>query len=869
MNAISEIFRELTSTDRVAFKHSIVDDFAIQMGWKPSYFLQSKTDYFSNGHLIVEHGLENTAVLSFLNKSYFELTLEERKKLLNISYNNLVDWHISIDRQDVSFLYNRSQSHSVIETNRIDQAEFQSLRSDAFQRVIGKKPSPNIPPLDDALISTIANWKTELSASLDNSVSNAELSALFNTIIFIRAIEDNKKRHSQLGNSSKILIKALDSNGKFSTVLLFKHALDLLDTPNVPEYLIDFNKLKIFEKLSSKEIGYLIEDFYEIRDSIYSYDFSIMSKHALSRIYERYVSILKIEDKENSLPELFPKKPVEKINKAFGAYYTPQFLARFFVKFLRNESTLSQFQSLKIAEPAVGSGIFLRTFLEIQQENTDTIRNNNEAAFQNLLGIDIDENACHSTKLSIALLHLLLYDKFPAQLNIIQSNSIDYFLKHPELLNSFDSVISNPPFVRLDEQQLTEREKIKEFMVGFASGRIDQYLVFLKIAVEYLKPGGIGLFVLPHSFTLSDYSAKARAILKEKCEILFLADLSAVSIFENAQAYISLLIFQKKNQEAEKKAILLKCRNSVGQALENVLNGNFVSNRNFDLYQVEQSFFNSAQWTILSEQEINLNKKIEGFKKLSEFLDVRQGIITGKDEVFIRNLRNIARSEKSIYLEYVPDKEIEEYADFESSRKCIFYPFDGQTKITERFLRDHFPQTWDYLKSRKGALQDRKANTKEWWMPHSLGRPSDLRSPKIITPHLTLTPKFALNLNGNITVSHSPFLKLKEGYSNYDLLYYFLGVLNSSPTFWYISAHSHKYGRSYSMLEPKTLKNTPVPDPFDINRNELIKFIKIVKKRVHFESEDEKKIGLEKEIDLMASDFYNLTEAERSSLMIN
>ena len=66
------------------------------------------------------------------------------------------------------------------------------------------------------------------------------------------------------------------------------------------------------------------------------------------------------------------------------------------------------FKRLKTLEPAVGSGIFLRTLLEMQcdplQERvtTDLI----ETAFSNVLGIDIDPNAVQAALLSLSLLHL-------------------------------------------------------------------------------------------------------------------------------------------------------------------------------------------------------------------------------------------------------------------------------------------------------------------------------------------------------------------------------------------------------------------------------------------------------------------------------
>jgi hypothetical protein len=44
-----------------------VNDFAAELGWRPSDRLElPSSGEFATGHLIVEHGLEYTAVISFL-----------------------------------------------------------------------------------------------------------------------------------------------------------------------------------------------------------------------------------------------------------------------------------------------------------------------------------------------------------------------------------------------------------------------------------------------------------------------------------------------------------------------------------------------------------------------------------------------------------------------------------------------------------------------------------------------------------------------------------------------------------------------------------------------------------------------------------
>ena len=87
-----------------------LNDFAYELGWRPSNRMNlPEADEFAAAHLVVEHGLQNTAVISFLRHpaTFPDLNTSQQRILLNASYNNLVDWHINVDWDGVSFVYNR------------------------------------------------------------------------------------------------------------------------------------------------------------------------------------------------------------------------------------------------------------------------------------------------------------------------------------------------------------------------------------------------------------------------------------------------------------------------------------------------------------------------------------------------------------------------------------------------------------------------------------------------------------------------------------------------------------------------------------------------------------------------------------------
>jgi type I restriction-modification system DNA methylase subunit len=880
MYSLHDIINGLTTdSPTIVDKPTLLSKFANAFGWTPSYHLVPSDEVdFANIHLVVEHGLENSAILTFLKTPYSLLTEDNRNQLLNISYNNLVDWHIHIEKDKVTYVFNRlNPSNNVIEEFNFRRDHYEKLRSEAFDKIIDRKPNPNIPALDDALINTVSFWKRSISAELESENINEALSNLFNSIMFVRAIEDNIKRYSKDKVTFRVLPWAwekLKGDNNVGISAIIKLALNKLGSYTVPDYLVDFNQLEKLNSLSKQSISYLIGDFYDNRQaSLYHYDFSIISMHALSRIYERYISLLKVEeDFQLSLFPSFKNLAKEEINRAFGSIYTPQYIARFFAQYLKQNLTPTEFKKIKIAEPAVGSGIFLRSLLEIKcdprQEgiSDDQI----EEAFQDILGVDIDPNATKATQLSLALLQLILINSFPKSLNIITQESIEYFENNPNLYGTYDVVVSNPPFIPISSQTEAMKKRISNLMNDLGVGRIDTYLAFLKLSIDLLKPGGYGLFVLPHSFLASSSAAKLRQYIYEVCTIRCLADLSAIEVFGDTGIYVILLILQKNSNNLflSQYTTIVKCRDFVGKALLSALNGRQESTDFYSVYEVDRDTFNLKQWFILPVSEIKIQQKLKRFPILDEFVDILQGFVSGADDIFLFKKSEVPQGEEKIYAPYLKDKAIDSYNFDKETNTYFFYPFLDGEKIDEDSMIKLFPKTWKYLLSHKEKLSSNKSlRGGIWWKPLWPRLPEKMMRSKIVTPHLTITPKFAIDIDGKYAVSHSPYLIPKSNnVGGEDLLLYLVAILNSTPCYWFISNHSHKYSKGYNMLEVKTLKNTPVPDPALVPPLIMKRLLDLAKDRIKttaFYGRD-----LENKIDKIVAELYGLNYEDQVVLGI-
>lgn len=310
--------------------------------------------------------------------------------------------------------------------------------------------------------------------------------------------------------------------------------------------------------------------------------------------------------------------------------------------------------------------------------------------------------------------------------------------------------------------------------------------------------------------------------------------------------------------------MVLKCDDFVGLALEDVLQGTLAENRAYSIYQVPQSSFGENSWIVLPAAEASVQRKLEAFPPVARFVEVRQGIVTGADDIFIVDDSVVPSSDRHVFVPLLPDRAMQRYRVPPRTGRSVFYPFMGKRKLTEEALRDDFRSTWDYLDSHRARLSSRQAVLRGdigWWEPERPRSPQTVLRPKIVTPHLILLPRFGLDLTGKYAVTRSPYIYPKIDEAESEILRFLVAVLNSSLCHWYISSHSHRYGSGYTMIEVKTLKLVPISDP-TYAPSETRRLIQLADLLLDKSSGHDEII----EIENIVSKLYGVTASERRAL---
>jgi type I restriction-modification system DNA methylase subunit len=649
---------------------------------------------------------------------------------------------------------------------------------------------------------------------------------------------------------------------------LLRGTIERLTGRAVPTSLLDWERIAVFDRVEDENLRALLSDFYHNRSIPYRYDFSVMSKHALSRIYERYVSLLHFRGPGAQL-QFFPEVPEERTSKATGAVYTPEFIARFFARFLQENLPPSVFKRGSFADLACGSGIFLRTVLESQIQSLGDVREPGlvSQATANLFGVDIDENACAATRLSLAVLHLVATGRLPEQLSIECAEAVSLMETRPTLARSLDGFIVNPPFVRLEAQSPEQRQAIAQYLEGIASGRIDSYMPFLKIGIDTLKAGRFGLFVLPQSFLFSSGASGLRLWLVERAWIRCLVDLSSIRVFQKLGAYVVLLVIERKGEEqtiaVEPEATVIRCRANAGMALQDYLDDKVTSNKTYSIFRAPQEEFKGSEWAPSTPEERSLERKLIDLPKLGDVCKIGQGVITGADDIYVIPAGEVPVGEAGVYRPFLPDKQMRIFRTPRETGWRVFYPFDGARKLTRRELALEYPSTWRRLERNRTKLKDRapvRAGSIEWWELIRPRNPSQILGPKIVTPHISLVPRFSLDTTGRWLVSRAPYIGVGRS-GGVEALRIMVLVLNSSLAGWFLNRHSRKYGSGYNQLEVGTLRSFPIPAELasneQVRRSLLAIHEELAGRKAEYGFED-----VRSRVDLLVSELYELDDQE-------
>jgi adenine-specific DNA-methyltransferase len=233
--------------------------------------------------------------------------------------------------------------------------------------------------------------------------------------------------------------------------------------------------------------------------------------------------------------------------RRLAVYFTPPHLARYAIDVLVEAGVKPGVD--QILDPASGGAAFLVPLAaRIATEGRRRALNPTEVLYRienTLSGIEIEPQLA---RLSVSLLRDLLSGEMAAagrRKPPIQVERADALkLENPGQL--YDAVIGNPPYGRILRPS---KQVLKKFEPVITDGYVNLYSLFVKQALDWVKPGGVVCLVLPLSFIGGSNFSLLRKHILEVARVIRLDPIDKRDdVFFDVLYDLCVLVLEKKSR---------------------------------------------------------------------------------------------------------------------------------------------------------------------------------------------------------------------------------------------------------------------------------------------------------------------------------
>ncbi|WP_199495362.1 type IIG restriction enzyme/methyltransferase [Helicobacter pylori] len=459
--------------------------------------------------------------------------------------------------------------------------------------------------------------------------------------------------------------------------------------------------------------------------------------------------------------------------------------------------------------------------------------------------------------------------------NLKNSKTLEWRFEFPEVLDDegdflgFDCIIGNPPYIR--QEQIREiKSLLQKQYPDFYNSTADIYTYFFALSYHLLKEKGFNAFITSNKYARAKYGAQLRELLLKKTTIVSYMELNALKVFESAAVDTSIMNFIKQTPPEDSSfkyyEPTLDDKNDLKSAHSLPMRQNALSTESF--------IFANATLLDLRDKMESVGTPLKDWD-----IQINYGIKTGANEAFIittekrdailnacKTQEERERTERLIK-PILRGKDIKRYS-YEWAHLWVINTHNGYTSNLKSKIPpidiEKYPATKAHLDAHWDTIATRCDQGDTPYHLRNCAYLEDFEKEKIVYGEIVQEPRFYLD-NGECELGYF-YAEATSFILTGEHLRYLLGMLHSKLiTFAFKTFYAGGgLGESGYRYKKAFIERLPIPKITPQNQELAHKITDCAKAILEAKEKDPKANTqeLEKEIDALVYQLYNLTDEE-------
>ncbi|GAA8183018.1 class I SAM-dependent DNA methyltransferase [Helicobacter pylori] len=456
--------------------------------------------------------------------------------------------------------------------------------------------------------------------------------------------------------------------------------------------------------------------------------------------------------------------------------------------------------------------------------------------------------------------------------NLKNSKTLEWCFEFPEVLDDerdflgFDCIIGNPPYIR-QEQIKDIKPLLQKQYQDFYNSTADIYTYFFALSYHLLKEKGFNAFITSNKYARAKYGAKLRELLLKKTTIVSYMELNALKVFESAAVDTSIMNFIKQDPPKESDFKYYEPTPDDKNHLKSAL--------------MKQNALSTESFIFANATLLDLRDKIESVgTPLKDWdIQINYGIKTGANEAFIiptekrEEILNACKTQEerkrteALIKPILRGKDIKRYS-YEWAGEWVINTHNGYTSNLKFKIPpidiEKYPATKAHLDAHWDTIATRCDQGDTPYHLRNCTYLEDFEKEKIVYGEIVQEPRFYLD-NGECELGYF-YAEATSFILTGEHLRYLLGMLHSKLiTFAFKTFYAGGgLGESGYRYKKAFIERLPIPKITPQNQKLADKITDCAKAILEAKEKDPKANTqeLEKEIDALVYQLYNLTDEE-------